>query len=350
MRHRARFLHVLALAPVAAIFAGVPGPTAHALAAAPKPPAPIVVTVDAGHGGQPSPAHPNTPFDPGAIGTNGLLEKDVDLDVASRLAALLRIDLVDVVMTRTSDVHLTAAQRRHISAGHHAALVVSVHGNSSARAAAAGAVVTYPATSSLAFARTLSDALAAEIGRDGVPDGGIVQGSGDWLHNPVPAATVEMAYLSNPTEAALLATPAFRQDVATGVRDGIEAYMPSIIARRDAILAWRHAHHGGSAQGGLAPASAAIAGSGGFQFGPLIAWLAGLALVGCVLLWHDAVARVLVVFFALIIRALGGLLWLRRAAIRRRRRRQRAQARPAAVPVATPAPQRHSSVYDDIPL
>ena len=109
MRHRARSLHVLALAPVAAIFAGVLGPTSHALAAAPKAPAPIVVTVDAGHGGQPSAAHPTTPFDPGAIGTNGLLEKDVDLDVASRLAALLRADLVDVVMTRTSDVHLTAS-------------------------------------------------------------------------------------------------------------------------------------------------------------------------------------------------------------------------------------------------
>ena len=350
MRHRARSLHVLALAPVAAIFAGVLGPTSHALAAAPKAPAPIVVTVDAGHGGQPSAAHPTTPFDPGAIGTNGLLEKDVDLDVASRLAALLRADLVDVVMTRTSDVHLTAAQRRRISAAHHAALVVSVHGNASTNAKAAGAVVTYPAASSLTFARTLSDALAAEIGRDGVPDAGIAQGDADWLHNPVPAATLEMAYLSNPAEAALLATAAFRQDVATGIRDGIEAYMPSIIARRDAIRAWRQSHHAGATPGSLAPASAAIPGSSGFQFGPLIAWLAGIALVGAVLLWHDAVARALVVLAAMILRAFGGLMWLRRAAIRRRRRRQRTRTTTAVVPVAARSPQPHSSVYDDIPL
>ncbi len=350
MRHRARSLHVLALAPVAAILAGVLGPTSHALAAAPKPPAPIVVTVDAGHGGQPSPAHPNTPFDPGAIGTNGLLEKDVDLDVASRLAALLRTDLVDVVMTRSSDVYLTAARRRQISAAHHAALVVSVHGNAATNAKSAGAVVTYPAASSLPFAQTLSDALAAEIGRDGVPDGGTAQGDATWLGSPVPAATVEMAYLSNPAEAALLATSAFREDVAAGARDGVEAYMPSIIARRDAILAWRHAHHAGGAPGSLAPASAALPGSGGFQFGPLIAWLAGIALVGVVLLWHDAVARVLVVFFALIIRAFGGVMWLRRAAIRRRRRRQRAHTGPAIAPIAARPPQRHGSVYDDIPL
>ncbi len=350
MRHRARSLHVLALAPVAAIFAGVLGPTSHALAAPQKPPAPIVVTVDAGHGGQPTPAHPTSPFDPGAVGTNGLLEKDVDLDVASRLAGLLRTDLVDVVMTRTSDVYVTDARRRQISATHHAALVVSVHGNASTNPRAAGAVVTYPAVSSLAFARTLSDALGAEIGRDGVPDGGTTLGDPSWLGTRVPAATVEMAYLTNPTEAALLATTSFRQDVAAGVRDGVEAYMPSIIARRDAILAWRQAHHAGAAPGSLAPASAAIPGSGGFQFGPLFAWLAGIALVGAVLLWHDAVARVLVLFFALIIRAFGGVMWLRRAAIRRRRRRQRTHMDHAVVPVAARPTRPHGSVYDDIPL
>jgi len=350
MRHRARSLHILALAPVAAILAGVLGPTSHALAAAAKPPAPIVVTVDAGHGGQPSPAHPNTPFDPGAIGTNGLLEKDVDLDVASRLAALLRTDLVDVVMTRTSDIHMTDARRRQISAAHRAALVVSLHGNVSTNPRTAGSIVIYPDASSLAFARTLEDALAAEIGQDGVPNGGVAEGDAAWLHNPVPAATVEMAYLSNPAEAALLATAAFRQDVAAGLRDGVEAYMPSIIARRDAILAWREAHHAGATPGSLAPASATIPGSGGFQFGPLIAWLAGIALAGAVLLWHDAVARVLVLFVALIIRAFGGVMWLRRAAIRRRRRRQRVHTVPAVAPVAARPSQRHGSVYDDIPL
>jgi hypothetical protein len=84
MRHRARSLHILALAPVAAIVAGALGPMPYALAAASKAPSPIVVTVDPGHGGRPSAAHPKMPFDPGAIGTNGLLEKDVDLDVGRR--------------------------------------------------------------------------------------------------------------------------------------------------------------------------------------------------------------------------------------------------------------------------
>ena len=109
--HRARSLHILALAPVAAIAAAVLGPMPHAVAAAAAP-APIVVTIDPAHGGRPDPAHPSNPFDVGAIALNGLVEKNVDLDVGTRLAKLLRDDLVDVVMTRTSDVYVSPATAR----------------------------------------------------------------------------------------------------------------------------------------------------------------------------------------------------------------------------------------------
>jgi N-acetylmuramoyl-L-alanine amidase len=349
--HRARFLHILAIAPVAAILAGVLGPTQHALAAASKVPAPIVVTVDPGFGGQPTPSNPNVPFDPGAIGVNGLLEKDVDLDVAARLAALLRADLVDVVMTRSTDIYVSAARREQISVAQHAALVVSIHANTSTNAHAEGFLVLYPAKKSAAFATTMSDALNAQLTTDGISDAGVALGDAAWLRNPVPVATVAMGYLSNPTDASLIATTAFRQDVASGMRDGVEAYMPAIIARRNAILAWREAHRGTVTPGSLEPASAAIPGTKGFQFEPVIAWLLAIVGVGLLLLFRDAVARVLVVLIALLVRLFGGVMWLRRAAIRRRRRRQRSRvsARPPSLSVE---PRRRSggSVYDDIPL
>lgn len=342
--HRARFLHILAIAPVAAIAAGVLGPTPHALAAS-KAPTPIVITVDPGAGGQPTAAHPNTPFDPGAVGTNGLLEKDVTLDVGQRLAALLRADLVDVVMTRSSDVYVSATAREKLSTSHHAALVVSIHAATSTNSATSAVLVLYPNQHSAAFAQTLSDALSAQITNDGVPDGGILPGDAAWIRSPVPVTTVDMGYLSNPTDASLMATASFRQDVATGVRDGVEAYMPAIIARRDAIRTWRSGH-GAVASGSLAPASAALPGTKGFQFGPVIAWLAAVAVVGLVLLFRDAVGRALVVLIALVVRLIGGVMWLRRAAIRRRRRRRRVSidVRPEQ------AYQRAGSVYDDIPL
>jgi N-acetylmuramoyl-L-alanine amidase len=348
--HRARPLHILALAPVAAIFAGVLGPTPHALAAAPKGPSPIVITVDPGDGGQPSPAHPGITFDPGPIGTNGLLEKDVVLDVGARLAALLRGDLVDVVMTRTADVYVSPARRVQISAAHHAALVVSIHAATSTNPRIAAALVLYPTAASAGFAQTLSDALNAQITADGVPDGGVQLGDAAWARSRVPAATVDTGYLSNRTDAALMATRSFRQDVAIGIRNGVEAYMPAIIARRDAIRTWRSGHSGTVTPGSLAPASAALPGTQGFQFGPVIAWLLALSAVGLILLFRDAVARILVVLGAVLARLISavfrGVMWLRRAALRSRRRRRRVStgARPEQ-------PYRRSgSVYDDIPL
>jgi N-acetylmuramoyl-L-alanine amidase len=366
---RARFLHILAIAPVAAIFAGVLGRAPHALAAAAKAPVPIVVTVDPGHGGEPTAAHPGMPFDPGAIGTNGILEKDVDLDIGTRLAALLRADLVDVVMTRTGDTYVTVARREQISMAHHAALLLSVQASSSTSAKTSGAMVRYATTSSLPFAQTLSDALRTQIIDDGMPVGDVASGGTAWAHNPVPAAIIDVGYLSNSTEAALLATATLRQDAAIGIRDGVEAYMPAIVARRDAILAWRHAHPG-TVSPALAPASAAVQEGQGFRFAPVIEWLLGIALVGVILLWRDQVARVLVVIGAVVVRLFGSIAWLRRAAIRRRRRKLRGHAVPmseamgawmpastaTSTPVSAPTPvvadarRRPGSVYDDIPL
>ncbi|HEY6470114.1 MAG TPA: N-acetylmuramoyl-L-alanine amidase [Candidatus Dormibacteraeota bacterium] len=353
--HRARFLHILVIAPVAAILAGVLGPTPRALAATGREPSPIVVTVDPGFGGRPTSAHPSMPFDPGSIGVNGILEKDVDLDVGNRLAALLRTDLVDVVMTRTADVYVSNTQRQRTSTAHHAVLVVSILANTSASAKAAGSLVTYPTSTDKAFAQTLSDALAAELTSDGVPNLGVASYPKAWPGSRVPTASVKMAYLSNPTEAALLTTGAFRDDVASAIRNGLEAYMPAIVARRNAIIAWRNAHPG-AVSPSLKPASASIPEGTGFQFEPVIVWLLAIAAVGLLLLFRDAVARVLVILIAVIGRLFGGLLRLQRAAIRRRRRRRRVRTETRPEQPHQPQPtyqqprQRRASVYDDIPL
>jgi N-acetylmuramoyl-L-alanine amidase len=345
---RARFLHVLAIAPVAAIAAGVLGPTSYALAAAARAPVPIVVTVDPGFGGQPTPSHPSVRFDPGAIGVNGLLEKDVDLDVGKRLAELLRADLVNVIMTRSTDAYVSATRRAQISTAHHSDLVITLGAATAASPSTRGSLVLYPNNAGKAFSQTVSDALAARVSTDGLPDGGVALGDASWAGSRVPAAMVEMGYLSNRTDATLMATTTFRQDVASGVRDGVEAYMPAIIARRNAIRAWRSDHSGAVAPSGFAPASATLAGTSGFQFAPVIAWLLAIVAVGLVLLFRDAVARVLVVLIAMIVRLFGGVMLVRRAATRRRRRRRRADGSARSRPVSS---ERHrGSVYDDIPL
>jgi N-acetylmuramoyl-L-alanine amidase len=91
------------------------------------------IVIDAGHGGH----------DTGTIGPNGLLEKDLVLDVALRLGRLLESRLgADVIYTRDDDTFIPLETRTAIANEHQADLFVSVHANSSHDPSARG-VETY---------------------------------------------------------------------------------------------------------------------------------------------------------------------------------------------------------------
>ena len=240
MRRRAnRFLHVSLLAPVAVLGAVTFAPLAHAQAAG--APQPYVIAIDPGHGGSADNNHPDQLFDPGAIGVNGLLEKDVTLDVGLKLRDLLAADHVSVVMTRNDDRYVGIEARSQIANDAHAGLFVSIHLNSFTDPAIGGSLVLYPSTSSQPFAQTLSDALGRDLAPAGLSNGGIQLRDNWWIHLNMPAATVEGAYLTNPNEAALLATEPFRQQLAAAIRDGLLAADPAIKQRGAAMAAWESA-------------------------------------------------------------------------------------------------------------
>ena len=77
------------------------------------------VVIDAGHGGE----------DEGAHGVSGLLEKDLVLDVARGLAARLRRAGLRVVMTRERDVFVPLEERTRIANDARADLFLSIHAN-----------------------------------------------------------------------------------------------------------------------------------------------------------------------------------------------------------------------------
>jgi N-acetylmuramoyl-L-alanine amidase len=80
------------------------------------------IVIDAGHGGH----------DTGTIGPNGLLEKDVVLDVAKRLGRLLESRLgAEVVYTRHNDTFIPLETRTAIANRERADLFISIHANSS---------------------------------------------------------------------------------------------------------------------------------------------------------------------------------------------------------------------------
>ena len=101
--------------------------------AVPRPSAPKVVVIDAGHGGP----------DRGMIGPIGtpawFAEKDVTLSVAKKLATVLRARGFDVLMTRTTDTLIALSDRGRMANSNHGDVFISIHCNAPGSNTAAGA-------------------------------------------------------------------------------------------------------------------------------------------------------------------------------------------------------------------
>lgn len=92
----------------------------------------VVVAIDAGHGGQ----------DPGAIGQNGLKEKNVTIVIARRLEALLNSDpMFKPVLTRNGDYFISVMGRSDVARKQGANVLVSVHADAAPNRSATGASV-----------------------------------------------------------------------------------------------------------------------------------------------------------------------------------------------------------------
>lgn len=94
--------------------------------------APVVIAIDAGHGGK----------DSGAVGKNGLYEKTVTLSIAKKLSALLNKDSnFKGVLTRSNDNFISVFQRSEIARKSKANLLISIHADSAPDRNASGASV-----------------------------------------------------------------------------------------------------------------------------------------------------------------------------------------------------------------
>ncbi|MGL4193841.1 N-acetylmuramoyl-L-alanine amidase AmiB [Edwardsiella piscicida] len=92
----------------------------------------IVVAIDAGHGGQ----------DPGAIGQDGLREKEVTLAIARRLRGLMDDDpMFQPVLTRSGDYFISVMGRSDVARRQKANLLISIHADAAPNRSANGASV-----------------------------------------------------------------------------------------------------------------------------------------------------------------------------------------------------------------
>jgi len=184
------------------------------------PPRPVprrmsgTVVIDPGHGGK----------DPGATSVLGFYEKGINLSVALEVARLLEQKGLRVKMTRTDDYFVELEDRAAIANNINADLFVSIHADSFPKSSRRGYTI-YIARSASSSSRQAASAIARSMSGTGLNSFG-VQTAGYHVLTGTrgPAVLVELGYLSNRSEAALLRSSSFQNRLAQAVADGISDY------------------------------------------------------------------------------------------------------------------------------
>jgi len=219
-----------------------------------------IIVIDPGHGGR----------DPGSS-HNKLREKDMNLDIAKRLANVLKGSGYKVFLTRTDDRYISLRERTNIARKHNADLFVSIHANANKKPSVTGFETYY-----LDFSdnpRTIRLAAVENAGVDRKGLGEMEKILGDMLlkarvqeskrlanmvqHNAIkktgadgyrvknggargapfhvligasmPSVLIEVGYSSNQTEAKRLSTSKYRDSLAEGIANGLHQYASQLL-------------------------------------------------------------------------------------------------------------------------
>lgn len=188
------------------------------------------IVVDAGHGGS----------DPGKVGIDGVLEKDVNLSVVKILQKELERRGFDVILTRETDAGLykegtpnqkvqDLQNRCKIIEENKPFCTLSIHQNSYTDASVCGPQVFYFTHSEEAerLAASLQDSLntGLDIAKPRVQK----ENSSYYILKRSTSVTVliECGFLSNPEEAKKLAEKDYQKQMARAICDGLEKYVKS---------------------------------------------------------------------------------------------------------------------------
>ncbi|WP_418791457.1 N-acetylmuramoyl-L-alanine amidase CwlD [Phosphitispora sp. TUW77] len=179
-----------------------------------------LIVIDPGHGG----------IDPGAVGHNGLLEKELVLDIGKRMQNILNQAGADVIMTRTTDIELNRQKREDLSMrvgmanSKNADLYISIHVNSFPSSRWRGAQTFYQKNQP--ESKKLAEAIQSELirvmkntTRKAKPE--------DYYttrNTKMPAVIVEIGFISNPAEAKLMSENEYQRKLAYAIYSGIAKY------------------------------------------------------------------------------------------------------------------------------
>lgn len=186
------------------------------------------VVIDAGHGGA----------DPGKVGVDGSLEKDINLKIAEKLALFLTAADVDVVLTRTTDEGLydenvsnkkvqDMKNRVALIEEKKPALTVSIHQNSYHEEYVHGAQVFYYEGSeeSREIAERMQQVLTEQIDPDNARQAKANSSYYLLKKTSTPIIIVECGFLSNYEEAQKLSTEVYQEKTAWAIHLAILNYL-----------------------------------------------------------------------------------------------------------------------------
>ena len=184
------------------------------------------VVLDPGHGG----------IDPGAVGSSGVLEKDVALSISKRLASLFRQSGARVVLTRDKDEEPgkgagrvpdkvgDLTHRVKISEQSRADIFLSIHLNHFSASGEYGAQVFYQSGSEQG--KKLAKSIQSQL-NIGLFDSGREALPGDFFvcrNSRAPAVIIEAGFLSNPEEEKELAEPFYQTRASWAIFRGVVNY------------------------------------------------------------------------------------------------------------------------------
>ena len=217
-----------------------------------------LIILDAGHGGE----------DPGAVGPDGVMEKDITLSIVKRLKALLDRDgSYETILTRSNDTFVPLVERTNLANEKKADLFISVHCNASPNRGSTGFEVYFLSenasdseaqataifeNSAVHFEKNPSDKQAKlqevlwsmavnefinesselssliddeVLGTDKVESRGVKQAGFFVLRGAaMPAVLVETAFISNDKEETMLRKGKFQDELARLIYHGINRY------------------------------------------------------------------------------------------------------------------------------
>lgn len=190
-----------------------------------------LIMIDAGHGGN----------DPGKVGVDGVLEKDLNLQLAKKLKTLLEQQDMEVMLVREEDRGLydenasnkkvqDMKRRCELINEEQPVCVVSIHQNSYHEESIHGAQVFYYSTSR--ESEKLAKVLQSELVRVAEPENTRQAKANDTYYllkkTEAPVVIVECGFLSNWADCAKLQDENYQDKLVWAIHMGILKYMNSV--------------------------------------------------------------------------------------------------------------------------